>query len=152
MKKNFSIRAFTEVVLDGVWIDLHNLYRPASIGTDLGGDRLRVSFERDPQSKRPQTLPSTVTFICTGNLGITFNNLVGLPVAIPEDAVEVAYYDADCDWDQFLDEELLPTRALQDSSLCLRADLSFVCAVMTYRSQPPDRVCSRAVLICSSPA
>ena len=106
MRKNFSIHAFAEVIVAQKVIDLHNLYSVGSISTDRSGDTLTVTFQRDDEWPGPEGLPDEVTLTCSGNLKITFNNLVDAPVPLRDDAVEVAYYDEDCEWDSFLDESL----------------------------------------------
>ena len=106
MLKNFTIRAFAEVIVAGRAIDLHNLYAVSSIGTDLGGDAVTLRFRRDHQWPGPDTLPEAVTLTCSGNLKMAFNDLVDAPLPLRDDAVAVAYFDEHCDWNSFLDEDL----------------------------------------------
>lgn len=106
MLKNFSIHDFAEVIVDNRAIDLHNLYGVASISTDLAGDAITLRFQRDHQWSGPEGLPEAVILTCSGDIKIAFNDLVDTPVPLRHDAVEVAYYDAHCGWDAFLDEDL----------------------------------------------
>lgn len=132
MLKNFTIHAFAEVIIVDTTIDLHNLYGVASIRTDLAGDVVTLTFQRDHQWSGPDTLPEAVTLTCSGNLKMAFNDLADAPVRLRDDAVEVAYYDADCEWDTFLDEELAATQGFEGLQfsfagglvLRIRADLA----------------------------
>ena len=107
MQKNFSIGAMgAEVILAERRIDLHNLYSTTSISTDMAGDTITLVFERDHQWEGPPGLPEKVTLRGAGDLKVAFNDLAAKAVFIREDAVQVSYYDADCPWDHFLDEDL----------------------------------------------
>jgi hypothetical protein len=113
MLKNFTIYAYAEVIVADRAIDLHNLYGVASISTDLAGDAVTLRFQRDHQWSGPDPLPEAVILTCSGNLKIAFNDLVHASVPLPDDAVEVAYYDQHCEWDSFLDEELAATQGFE---------------------------------------
>lgn len=105
VQKNFTIYAFAEIIVGGRTIDLHNLYGARSISTDRSGQAITLNFQRDHQWAGPDGLPEEVTLTCSGNLKIAFNELVDAPVPLHDDAVEIAYYDAHCEWDEFLDED-----------------------------------------------
>ncbi len=114
MQKNFAIGGMgAELVVADRAIDVHNLYRTTSISMDLAGDTVSLIFERDHQWEGPPGLPEQVTLRCSGDLKISFNDLVQMGVPLPEDAVEVAYYDASCPWDHFLDEDLAATQGFE---------------------------------------
>jgi hypothetical protein len=114
MQKNFSSGAMgAELILDDRAIDLHNLYSPTIIGTDIAGDTITLIFERDHGWEGPPGLPETVTLKCSGDLKVAFNNLADVPAALREEAIEIAYYDADCPWDHFLDEDLAATQGFE---------------------------------------
>ncbi|WP_428028449.1 hypothetical protein [Altererythrobacter sp.] len=123
MLKNFTIQAFAEVIVADTTIDLHNLYGVASIRTDLAGDVVTLTFQRDRQWSGPDTLPEAVTLTCSGNLKMAFNDLVGALAPLRDDAVEVAYYDADCEWDTFLDEELAASQGFEGLQINFSAGL-----------------------------
>jgi hypothetical protein len=106
MQKNFTTPDLAAVVVADKHIDLHNLYGVVSIGTDVSGNAITLTFQRDHQWPGPEGLPEKVALICSGNLQIVFNNLVDTPVPLREDAVEIAYYDEQCEWDAILDERL----------------------------------------------
>ncbi|MDO9488103.1 MAG: hypothetical protein Q7J32_06985 [Sphingomonadaceae bacterium] len=114
MQKNFSIGAMgAEVIVGERAIDLHNLYSTTRISTDMAGEMITLVFERDHRWEGPSGLPEKVTLKGFGSLKIAFNDLAGQAVLVPEDAVEVAYYDADCPWDHFLDEHLAATQGFE---------------------------------------
>jgi hypothetical protein len=113
VQKNFTIEAFAEVIVGGRSIDLHNFYRAASIGTGLSGDSIALRFERDHRWPGSEGLPETVTLTCSENLRMAFNDLVDSPVPLGEDAVEIAYYDSECEWDAFLDEGVAAARGFE---------------------------------------
>lgn len=106
VQKNFTIPDFSGVNVGGKAIDLHNLYGVVSIGTDPSGNAITLAFRRDHQWPGPEGLPEKVTLTCSGNLQLAFNDLVDAPVPLREDAVEIAYYDEQCEWDAILDEQL----------------------------------------------
>jgi len=114
MQKNFSIGAMgAEVIVGASPIDLHNLYSTSDISTDLAGDTITLAFDRDHRWKGPDALPERVLLKCSGNLRIAFNNLAGTAVPVGEDAVEIAYYDAGCGWEHFLDEDLATSQGFE---------------------------------------
>ncbi len=113
VQKNFTIHAFAEVIVGDRPIDLHNLYEATSIGTDPPGRAITLKFHRDHRWPGPEGLPETVTLTCSGNLRIAFNDLVEAPVPLRNDAIEIAYYDADCPWDRFLDEGLAASQGFE---------------------------------------
>ncbi|MBA2466307.1 MAG: hypothetical protein H0V46_01715 [Sphingomonas sp.] len=123
MRKNFSIHGFAEVIVAGKAIDVHNLYGVGTISTDRAGDTLTVRFQRDNKWPGPEGLPDEVTLTCSGNLKITFNNLVTHPGDLRADAVEVAYYDEDCEWDFFLDESLAESQGFDGLHLSFSSGL-----------------------------
>jgi hypothetical protein len=51
-------------------------------------------------------MPERLALNCSGNVQVLFNELIGWPIAIGEDAAEIAYFNADCPWDHFMDEDL----------------------------------------------
>jgi hypothetical protein len=111
MQKNFSMGAMgAEVILGDSRIDVHNLYHATAISTDLAGDTITFLFGRDHQLDGPPGLPEQVTLKCTGDLKIAFNDLIDAPVPLRQDAVEIAYYDSNCPWGHFLDEQLAETQ------------------------------------------
>ena len=114
MEKNFLIGSVgAELVLGGRPIDLHNLYSIKSIGTDATGAAMTLVFQRDHQWEGPEGLPELVRLSCSGDLKIAFNDIVDPPVPLREDAVGIAYYDADCEWDAFLDEDLAAAQGFE---------------------------------------
>lgn len=114
LQKNFSIGASgAEVILGDRAIDLHNLYSTTSISTDMAGDTITLVFERDRRWEGRPGLPEKVMLRGVGDLKIAFNDLADRAVLVREDAVEVAYYDADCPWDQFLDEGLAAAQGFE---------------------------------------
>ena len=114
MQKNFSLGAMgAEVILGDSRIDVHNLYNATAISTDLAGDAITVVFKRDQQWQGRQGLPDQVTLRCSGDLKIAFNDLIDAPVPLRQDAVEIAYYDSDCPWGHFLDEQLAETQGFE---------------------------------------
>ena len=135
MRKNFSIHGFAEVMVARTAIDLHNLYSVSSITTDRAGDTLTVTFQRDNQLSGPEGLPTVVTLTCSGNLRVAFNDLVDTPVPLRDDAVELAYYDEDCEWDSFLDESLAAFQGFEGLQLSFSGGL-----VLRIRSDVAEMV------------
>lgn len=112
MQKNFSIDAMgAEVILGDRRIDIHNRYRTVSVGTDTDGDAITLVFERNGQFQGPNGSPETVTLRGSGGLKVAFNNLADQPV--PLDGVEIAYFDAECPWGHFLDEDLAVSQGFE---------------------------------------
>ncbi len=114
MQKNFSIsNGFAEVIFAHQKIDLHNLYKISSIGTDTTGEIFTLVFDRNKKYRPYGLLPERLTLTCSGDLKMGFNELSHLPVQPRDDSVELAYYDRHCGWDQFLDEELATTQGFE---------------------------------------
>jgi hypothetical protein len=113
MQKNFSMRGIAELVVGGKPIDLHNLYRATSISTDVAGSAITLVFQRDHEWQGPEDLPERVTLTCSGNVKLAFNDLALLTAPLSNCAVEVAYFDGDCGWDEFLDEGLATRQGLE---------------------------------------
>lgn len=107
MQKNFLIGSMgAEMVVERRTIDLHNLYSTKSIGADPTGFSFKMEFQRDHRWEGPEGLPEVVTLSCSKKLSIAFNDPAQPPGPFSEEAVEIAYFDADCEWDAFLDEGL----------------------------------------------
>ncbi len=106
MEKNFELHGQNELILDDRRIDIHNLYAPSELGTDSSGDILSLSFRRDHRVEAASPHPETVILTCSGDVKIAFNDLALTPGALRNEAVEFGYLDADCGWDEFLDEAL----------------------------------------------
>lgn len=114
MQKNFSIRSCgAEVVVGERAIDLHNLYSTTSISTDLDGAAVTVKFQRDHKWQGPDGLPERVTLTCSGDLKMAFNDLLDTPVPLGQDALEITYYNTDCAWGDYLDEDLAAVQGFE---------------------------------------
>jgi hypothetical protein len=87
-------------------IDLHNAYDLEVFGTDLSGSAVELRFKRNDYAINPNSLPSMVTLSCGGNLRLAFNDLCAIATRIDDEGVEIAYFDEECDWLSFLDEQM----------------------------------------------
>jgi hypothetical protein len=106
VRKNFTIRAFVEIVPAGAGaIDLHACYAARSIATDLSGQVATVTFRRKHEWPGPAYYPAELTLTCTGNVRVAFNDLVGEGEPLTEQSVTIGYYDALCGWNEWLDED-----------------------------------------------
>jgi len=54
----------------------------------------------------PEKLPLNVALSCTGNVRVAFNDLGAIAAPINGEGIEIAYFNEDCDWRSFLDEEI----------------------------------------------
>ncbi|HYD12499.1 MAG TPA: hypothetical protein VEC11_06605 [Allosphingosinicella sp.] len=107
MQRNFSLESgFSAVRLGSLLIDLHNLYTVAEISTDPRGETLVVRFDRDHGYEGPVDQPEHVTLRCTGDLRLAVSNVAALLDAPDELDFLIAYFDDDCGWGEFLDEDL----------------------------------------------
>jgi len=122
MQKNFALASGgAEIVVEGRTVDLHNLYDARRIATDRAGAIATLVFERGHRWTGSDRLPERVTLTCSGNLHIAFNDLCDAPVPLNKDAVELQYDDADCDWDEFLDERLAASQGFAGLHLSFSA-------------------------------
>lgn len=106
MKRNFQLDGVSVARWDGRLIDLHNAYDLDVFGTDLVGREVELRFNRNAHAIDPDNLPSKVTLTCRGNLRVAFNDLCAIAAPIADEGIEIAYFDAGCDWHAFLDEAL----------------------------------------------
>jgi len=106
MKRNFEFHGFSVVRWGDRVIDLHNDYDLESFGTDLNGSEVRLTFQRNGCAIKPDKLPLKVALACSGNLRVAFNNLGIIAAPLGDEGIEIAYFDEDCDWRSFLDEEI----------------------------------------------
>jgi hypothetical protein len=106
MKRNFEFDGFSVVRWDDRLIDLHNAYDLEGFGTDLDGSEVQLKFQRNGYVIEPDKLPLEVTLTCSGNVKVAFNDLAAIAAPLNEEGIEIAYFDADCDWRSFLDEEI----------------------------------------------
>lgn len=106
MKRNFEFDGFSVVRWGDRFIDLHNAYDLESLGTDLTGSEVRLSFSRNEHAIDPHKLPSKVTLSCTGNVRVAFNNLGEIAAPLNDEGIEIAYFGEGCDWLSFLDEDI----------------------------------------------
>ena len=107
LKRNFQIDpGFGGVIAEPAHIDLHNLYEAADVSTDARGETLTIRFVRDHRWEGPPDQPELVTLRCSGDLRVAFTNLAGRAALVDEFGFEIAYFAEDCDWREFLDEEL----------------------------------------------
>lgn len=109
MRRNFQFDHFTVVRWRDKLIDLHNAYDLATFGTDLSGGEVVLDFRRNEHALRPDELPVRVSLTCTGNVKVAFNDLTSIAAPLDKEGIELAYFDADCDWLSFLDEDLIRT-------------------------------------------
>ncbi|HZF95945.1 MAG TPA: hypothetical protein VEZ20_13865 [Allosphingosinicella sp.] len=106
MRKNFSIRAFVEIAPAGAGaIELRNGYVPRSIATDPAGRTATVKFRREHERPGPVGSPEEVTLIFSGNVRFAFSDLVHAKGPLGEQSVIIGYYDARCNWHEWLDED-----------------------------------------------
>jgi hypothetical protein len=106
VRKNFTIWAFVEIVPAGAAaIDLHSCYVTRSIATDLSGRAATVKFRREPEWRGPAHYPEEVTLTCSGDVRFAFNDLVSEARPLDDQSVTIGYYDALCDWNEWLDED-----------------------------------------------
>jgi len=105
VKRNFEFEFLSVVRWGEALIDLHNAYDLEAFGTDLVGGQVDLRFQRNEHAFEPDSLPQSVTLSCTGNLRVAFNNLGAIAAPLNDEGIEVAYFNEDCDWQSFLDEE-----------------------------------------------
>ena len=65
-----------------------------------------MHFARNGYGIDPDTLPAKVALTCSGNVRVAFNDLCAIAAPIDHEGIEIAYFDAQCDWLSFLDEEI----------------------------------------------
>jgi hypothetical protein len=106
LKRNFEFDGISVVRWGEKCIDLHNAYDLETFGTDLTGIEVLLSFTRNEHAINPDKLPSNVTLTCTGNLKVAFNNLGEIAAPLNDEGIEIAYFDAGCEWRSFLDEDI----------------------------------------------
>jgi hypothetical protein len=106
VKRNFEFDGFRVVRWEGKFIDLHNDYDLVSFGTDLGGREASLKFTRNHHAPDPDNLPANVTLTCTGNVRVAFNDLTAIAAPLDDEGIEIAYFDEECDWLSFTDEEI----------------------------------------------
>lgn len=106
MKRNFEFDHFTIVRWGDRFIDLHNAYDLEHFGTDMGGHEVKLSFSRNHHAINPNSLPSSVTLTCSGKVRVAFNNLSAIAAPLAHEGIEIGYFDEDCDWDSFLEEQM----------------------------------------------
>ncbi len=105
MKRNFELDDFTVLRWDDKLVDLHNAYDLGQFGTNISGNEIKLIFCRNEYALDPSGLPLSVTLTCSGNVRIAFNNLGTITAPLDKEGIEIAYFDPDCDWRTFLDEE-----------------------------------------------
>jgi hypothetical protein len=107
VKRNFELEpSFCGVRWNGQVVDLHNAYNLVGFGTDLIGSEVKLSFARNEYAIDPDHLPAKATLSCTGNVKIAFNDLGAIAAPLDDEGIEIAYFDEDCDWLSFTDEEI----------------------------------------------
>ena|GEM_PF-1989604 len=106
MKRNFQFDGMSVVRWGDRYIDLHNAYDLEGFGTGPAGDTVEIRFKRNAYAIDPINLPRNVTLRCTGRVRLAFNDLCKIPAPIDSAGIEIAYFDGECDWLSFLDEEL----------------------------------------------
>jgi hypothetical protein len=97
----FSVIAFGDRV-----IDLHNDYDLERFGTDRSGSEVELTFRRNRHAFKPEGLPARVALRCTGNVKVAFNNLNEIAAPLNDEGIEIAFFDEDCDWASFTDEQI----------------------------------------------
>jgi hypothetical protein len=106
VEKNFTIWAFVEVSPAGAGpIDLHSCYVTHGIATDPAGETATLTFRREHEWPGPANYPEEVTLTCSGNLRFAFNDLAATHEPLAGQSVTIGYYDAFCDWNDWLDED-----------------------------------------------
>jgi hypothetical protein len=105
LKRNFEFEGFSVIRWAGNVIDLHNAYDLESFGTDLTANEVSLVFTRNEYAIDPDNLPPKVSLACTGNVKVAFNNLGKIAAPLNDEGMEIAYFDEDCDWLSFLDED-----------------------------------------------
>ena len=113
MKRNFEFDHTTIVRWGDKYIDLHNAYVLDHFGTDMSGSEVTLAFSRNGYAINSNQVPSSVELICTGNVRVAFNNLSEIAAPLDREGIEIAYFNEDCDWRSFLDEELARRREPQ---------------------------------------
>jgi hypothetical protein len=106
LKRNFQFDGFSVVRWGDIFIDLHNAYNLECFGTDLIGGEVNLIFAQNEYAIDPDKLPSKVKLSCTGNVRVAFNNLCEIAAPLDDEGSEIAYFDAECDWSSFLDEDI----------------------------------------------
>jgi hypothetical protein len=106
LKRNFQFDGFSVVRWGDKFLDLHNAYDLERFGTDLVGSEAKLAFSRNGYAIDPDELPSQVAFICTGNVRVVFNDLGKISAPLEEEGAEVAFFDDECDWFSFLNEDI----------------------------------------------
>lgn len=106
MKRNFEFDHFSVVRWGDRFIDLHNVYDLERFGTDLNGSDFQLKFQRNDYATEADKLPLNVVLSCTGNVRVAFNDLVAIAAPLNDEGIEIAYFDEECDWLSFLDEEI----------------------------------------------
>jgi hypothetical protein len=106
LRRNFQFDGVSVVRWGDRFIDLHNAYDLEVFGTDLSGSKVSLGFRRNAHAIDPDSLPSKVTLICSGNVRVAFNDLCALAAPVDNEGIEIAYFDQGCDWLSCLDEEL----------------------------------------------
>lgn len=72
----------------------------------MNGSQVDLRFQRNGYAVEPEKLPSKVTLTCTGNVRVAFNDLGAIAAPLNDEGIEIAYFNEDCDWRSFLDEEI----------------------------------------------
>lgn len=106
MKRNFEFEGFSVVRWGDRLVDLHNAYSLEGFGTDLSGGKVNLVFKRNEFAIDPAGLPAKATVSCEGNVRVAFNNLCKIAAPIDDEGIQIAYFDEECDWSSFLDEDI----------------------------------------------
>jgi hypothetical protein len=107
VRRNFQFDGTSVVIWHDKSIDLHNAYDLEAFGTDPGGSEVSLRFRRNAHAIVPDNLPSKVTLTCSGGVRVAFNDLCGIAAPVDDEGIEIAYFDEECDWLSFLDEEIV---------------------------------------------
>jgi len=118
VKRNFRLDHPSILNVAGKHIDLHNAYDLAAFGTDLDGGQASLVFSRNGHALDKNGLPSMVKLTCSGNVRIAFNDLCAVAAPINHEGIEIAYFDAECDWWSFLDEGIAQRQEPQGIYIC----------------------------------
>lgn len=124
MRRNFAFDGITVVRWGEQVLDLHNDYDLRTLGTDLAGTEVRLTFKRNEHAIAPDRLPERVALECKGNVRVAFNDLTASAAPLGEEGVELAYFHDGCDWMSFLDEKL--ARQSEPTGLDVRFDSGLV--------------------------
>jgi hypothetical protein len=106
MNRNFKFSDTSVIRLGDKFIDLHNAYDLDLLGTDVDANAATLSFSRNQWAINPEALPPKVVLRCSGNVKVAFNNLNLIVAPLNDEGIEIAYFDANCDWDSYIDETI----------------------------------------------